>query len=253
MLLGLGCHYFFAFIGFTFVCLDLSSCPVLFLRSFYLLLPVACSPFTTASPAPQYGSATSFYNPSLTHTHTQNMKQIPCQRQQQLAPGITPALAYSWLSRWASSAPQFLVPPGAQHARSGQLQGQGFSMGAVFTTEFTKQRMSGGGRNHRAHLRTQSTNMTWTVTGVDAAQCMVRGNVFFFFLILCFFICFSLFNTCSTTTCVILVLVFSVSWFSSTCYRCLCPIDADTFFYFKNSHRYDSTWQRQQTRQVSFK
>ena len=204
---------FFLRLWFHF-CLSRPVLSFLFLQSFYLLLPVACSPFTTASPAPQYGSATSFYNPSLTHTHTQNMKQIPCQRQQQLAPGITPALAYSWLSRWASSAPQFLVPPGAQHARSGQLQGQGFSMGAVFTTEFTKQRMSGGGRNHRAHLRTQSTNMTWTVTGVDAAQCMVRGNVFcFFFDSLFFYLLFvvqHLFNNnmCNTSTSIFSQLIF---------------------------------------------
>ena len=109
------------------------------------------------------------------------MKQIPCQQQQQLAPGITPALAYSWLSRWASSAPQFLVPPGAQHARSGQLQGQGFSMGAVFTTEFTRQRMSG--RRRRAHLRTQSTKLTWTVTEVDASQCRVGREHLFCFLV----------------------------------------------------------------------
>ena len=102
-----------------------------------------------------------------------SMKQCPCQRQQQLAPGITPAQGYAWLSRWASSAPQFLVPPGAQHARSGQLQGQGFSVGSVFTTEFTQQHMSGG-RKHRARLRTHTTTMTWAVTEADASQCMVR-------------------------------------------------------------------------------
>jgi hypothetical protein len=99
------------------------------------------------------------------------MKQYPCQRQQQLAPGITPAHAYAWLSRWASSAPQFLVPPGAQHAHSGQVQGQGFSVGSVFTTKFTQQQMSGG--QHR-HVRVATTTMTWTVTEADASTCMVR-------------------------------------------------------------------------------
>ena len=214
MLLGLGCHYFFAFmVSLLFV----STCPVLFLRSFYLLvlLPVACSPLHHCLTSTTVRQRDIVLQSIIdTHTHTQNMKQIPCQRQQQLAPGITPALAYSWLSRWASSAPQFLVPPGAQHARSGQLQGQGFSMGAVFTTEFTKQRMSGGGRNHRAHLRTQSTNMTWTVTGVDAAQCMVRGNVFcFFFDSLFFYLLFvvqHLFNNnmCNTSTSIFSQLIF---------------------------------------------
>ena len=81
------------------------------------------------------------------------MKNCPYQRQQQLATGITPAQGYAWLSRWASSAPQFLVPPGAQHARSGQLQGQGFSVGSVFTTEFTQQHMSGGGNDVNKHHR----------------------------------------------------------------------------------------------------
>ena len=74
-----------------------------------------------------------------------NDENCPYQRQQQLATGITPLRA-TWLSRWASSAP--VCSSGCAAAvRVGSRRG--FSVGSVFTTEFTQQHMSGGG-NHAA-------------------------------------------------------------------------------------------------------
>ena len=224
-----------------------------FFQHFFLIYSVkryTISPTLTCqpSPAPQYGKR-DFVLQSIIDTHTTkhtHMKQIPCQRQQQLSPGISPALAYSWLSRWASSAPQFLVPPGAQHARSGQLQGQGFSLGAVFTTEFTQQRMTGGGRNHRAHLRMQSTNMKWTVTEVDAAQCMVRAGEEIYYCF-CFFF-FSLFNTLfnnnmclyNTSSSIFQSVDFQVHVTAAACVQ-LMLIYLYLFLFFNYSHRSDST------------
>ena len=98
---------------------------------------------------------------------------------QQLPLGVGPAQAFAWFSRWASSAPKFLVPAGAQHASSGQLQGQGFAPGAVFETTFIMQhsrRSRGAGRGHGrgTTTSTSTTKMTWRVKEADPANCMVR-------------------------------------------------------------------------------
>ena len=72
----------------------------------------------------------------------------PCVVTQQLAAGISPSQAYGWLERWSTSAPKFLVPPGAKHTSSGQIQGQGFQLGSKFETTFTKETQWGGGGMH---------------------------------------------------------------------------------------------------------
>ena len=100
---------------------------------------------------------------------------------QQLAAGITPAQAYRWLSQWSTSAPKFLVPPGAQHASSGQVQGNGFLPGAVFETTYTEQKnsLSNSRSTHMSNHRMRTVVTKWTFTVLDANQMqgMVRFSV----------------------------------------------------------------------------
>ena len=101
-----------------------------------------------------------------------NLVPYTAEHTQPLQMGISAHDSYAWMERWAANSTKWIVPNGCKPEQSGQIQGQGFQVGARFKTSYSKQTFSSSS-NRRSHSQTTHTTTTWDVLEADQNQCRV--------------------------------------------------------------------------------